>query len=209
MSGTFEHTSNFVCPLVLRQVLDVLDRAHKPNAGGYHAPNPGARFSSRYRSVTIQAPVRGPLEQLAATHSQRREGRELVSLPTQVMTIMFDLPTVVVARSASVLDTLDPMRRLPNGGLKLFRARLENSNGDRKDMSYGIPASISGPTGESVWGSGSRPAVITGGMFFQTGSSLTIHCTPRVQDIEVELTFWCLEQFGISSYGNDGLKGFN
>jgi hypothetical protein len=153
----------------------------------------GIQFNSRYRSLTFKTPERAPIEQLAEVHTDPRR-RSLVNIDATTASLMFDLPTVVVARSASVTDITDPMRRLPSAGLKLFRVRLEESYGNRIDMNYSRGAGA--PIAECFWGTGSRPAVITGGIFMDTGAQLLAHCTPRVWDIEIELGFWTVEMRG-------------
>ena len=168
--------AGFVCPTVLEWMLAQTQK-----------PRP-RMFRSRFRSLTFVAPLRTPIEQLAEVNQPPRElGEEHVSLQI----LVFDVPVVVVARSASVIDWSDPKRRLPGNGLRLFRARVESSHGDQLDVSR-RPA---GPVGECFWGTGSRPAVITGGLFYDPGASMLVRCLPRIPDIEVELGFWTLESY--------------
>jgi len=177
--------SEFCCPRVLAWMEDTLRAAPVDRRPSFH---------SRYRSLRFEAQeCRSPLEQLADSQGKRPR-RWVERMGDVVMTIQFDLPTILVARSASVSDMEDPFRRLPAAGLKLFRARIETSSGDRKDTSYGSSTGSTSPTGECFWGTGSRPSVITGGMFFDRGSSLVAHCEHRVLGIEVELGFWTIEQ---------------
>jgi hypothetical protein len=167
-----EALPDFICPLVLERL-----RSQKPERV----------YRSRFRSLTFKAPIRTPLEQLAEVHLS--VPRELDPKYTSVMTLMFDLPTILVARSASVIDWTNPKKRLPGGGLKLFRARVESSNGDRIDTALAV--------GECFWGTGSHPAVITGGLFLDRGATLVVHCCPRIPDVEVDLGFWTVEDLGL------------
>jgi hypothetical protein len=172
-----EALPDFICPLVLDLIRDRQPQRH---------------FRSRYRSLTFKPALRSPLEQLAEVNKAPRElGPEYVL----TQTIMFDITTIVVARSASVLDWTDPKKRLPGNGLKLFRARVETGYGDQIDVS-GYKRHPAGPVAECFWGTGSRPAVITGGLTFDTGSSMAVHYCPRILDIEVELGFWTIEEHG-------------
>ena len=170
-----EPLQGFVCPTVVD-----LMRASKDRYV----------FRSRFRSMTFLPPVRTPLDQLADTH--RAAPPKLGPEHTSVATLHFPVYTILTGRTASVIDWTDPKRRLPANGLKLFRARLE-SHWDAVDMAHGSPGHPAGPVGECFWGTGSRPAVISGGMTFEVGSYLKAHCCPRIPDIEVELGFWLIE----------------
>ena len=168
----------FCCPLVLESL-----RARS-------AANPNLVYVSRFRSVTVTAPVLSDVERLA---NSQTESTKFVGVE-QYYTIQFDIATLIVARSASVIDWSDPKKKLPSGGLKFFRARMERNNGDQIDTRGWGPGCGVGPVGEVFWGTGSRPAVLTGGVFMDQGSTLAVCCVPRLPDLEIDLGFWCIEE---------------
>ena len=177
-----EALPDFICPLVLERMRVQMKE--------------GVVFRSRFRSLTFQAPRQSPVEQLAQVGQCPAElGKEHEFMQS----IQVSFQTFLVARTASVIDWSDPKKRLPGNGLKFFRARVESSWGDPLDV--GDYFQKTSPVGECFWGTGSRPAVITGGVSLDQGSSLLVYCHPRVPDIEVELGFWFVENHG-RQYGN-------
>lgn len=141
-------------------------------------------FRQRLYSLNFKAPVTTPLEQLAEAHGAGRE-KELGQEHLSVQTLQFYMPTILLSRTASVIDWSDPKKRMPGNGLRFFRARTETSAGDRLETGF--------PVGECFWGTSGRPSIITGGLRFDPGASLVVFCLPRIRDIEVELGFCTIQ----------------
>lgn len=188
-------SANNICPLLLRQLNDMLDQNKAAKNNPYNSSGTVTgrvsshgvlSFKSLLRTVNISSPEPAPIEQLAQAYNPKRIPQD----HEYCHHIQFDVETIVTGVVATVVDKTDPFRRLPHGGLKLFRFRIEESNGNQLTISD----NKRGALGNSFWVNGNRPAIIPNGLWLQTGQILLFYCTPLFSDLEIELGVQCLEQ---------------
>ena len=127
-------------------------------------------------------------------------GGNTVAAATTTQQYQFSLPTIIIARTAAAIDASGaglPVGRnsLDTFAVQMFRA---GSQSDLWDAGGGGAANPSfNALGSVLFGSASLPALVVGnGYFVDTGGFVNVTCQILINNVRVDISIMCLEEFG-------------
>lgn len=125
-------------------------------------------------------------------------GQAAATLPTQQW--QFSLPTIILARTAAAIDASGAALPVGRGSLDLFKVQMFRA-GSQQDLIDAGGGGNANPValvlGSALLGTAANPALIQGnGLFVDTGSFLNCTVQTLVNNTEVHVTIWCLEEYG-------------
>lgn len=115
------------------------------------------------------------------------------------LTYFFSVPTIVIARTAAAYTTTNAALPVGRDSLDCFATKMLRAGAasDLIDAGGGGSNPAVLVTGSSILGSARQPALIPGnGLFFDTGMQLTTEVETYVDALQVDITLWCIEEYG-------------
>lgn len=180
-------------------------------AGGQNAGQlePNSRMANMQAGVPYQlVPAYPPFVRVANDpnilyfprfYTLRFFGSPTAANATAVGQFQFQNPTVIIARTGSAFLPTGTAFDVGRDPLTSFRLNFFRTGAIQDFIDAG--GANQGPgtqtAGQNVLGTGSLPALIPGtGLFVDTGGFLNINITALIANVTVDITIWCIEEYG-------------
>lgn len=114
----------------------------------------------------------------------------------------FSLPTIILARTAAAIDASGAGLPVGRDSLDTFAVQFART-GSQSDLVDAGGGGAANPTfnalGSALLGTARLPGFFQGnGYFVDTGGFLNVTCQILINNIRVDITIWCLEEYGPS-----------
>lgn len=117
----------------------------------------------------------------------------------QTLTMIVSVPTIVLARTAAAITTTSAALPVGRASLDTFTAQVfrSGSSSDLVDAGWGGQNPAVMALGSTLFGTAAQPMLVPGnGLFVDTGGLLSCRIVTLIDAIRVDVTFWCIEEYG-------------